>query len=278
MSDSEIFAAIVKAKEEGIPVVLATIISDRGSVPRHTGSKMLIYPDETFIGTVGGGEMEDIVFATAPELVESGKSEIIHIDLVDPARGDAGVCGGQMDIFLEPIMPEPTILVIGCGHCGQALADLANWLGYNVIVTDDRAELCTPEVIPDANGYYPVKAEKIAAEVPIHARTYIAAVTRGVPLDVAMIPELLKTPAPYIGVMGSKRRWATSVKKMKEKGISEKDLARIHAPIGLELNAETPRQIAVSIMAEIIAAQYGGTGEAMKWLGTMKEAEAEIAE
>ncbi len=275
MSDREVYTALLKAKDEGRPVVLATIIRDSGSVPRHAGSKMLIYPTGAIVGTIGGGELENRAIAAAADVIKKGQPYILHIDLTDPARGDAGVCGGQMDIFLEPIMPEPTVLVIGCGHCGQALAELAHWLGYRVIVTDDRAELCNPQIMPYADQHYAIQPGEIAEKIPIHERTYIAAVTRGLPLDIAMIPGLLKTPAPFIGVMGSRRRWAVAAKTLKEQGISKSDLARVHAPIGLELNAETPREIAVSIMAEIIAVQRGGTGRSMKWMGMPEEASTE---
>jgi xanthine dehydrogenase accessory factor len=270
--DKAVFEAILNAKAEGTPLILATIIRDQGSVPRHAGSKMVVYPDGRIEGSIGGGEMESRVIARAPDILASGQPEVIHVELSDPERGDPGVCGGQVDIFVEPIMPDPTILIVGAGHCGQALAGLASWLGYRVIVTDDRADLCNAEVIPEADAFYVVPPEAIPTQIPIHERTYIAAVTRGVPLDVKMIPGLLGSPAPFIGVMGSRRRWAVAVKKLKENGVSERDLSRIHAPIGLELNAETPHEIAVSIMAEIIAFQRGGDGSSMKWQGTPEEA------
>lgn len=257
MSEPDVFRAAVRAREAGEAAVLATVIRTQGSVPRHAGAKMLAFPDGRIIGTIGGGEMESRVIDSVPGLIATASPNLITVNLADPARGDAGVCGGQVEIFLEPIMPEPTILVIGCGHVGQALADLAHWLGYRVFVTDDRADLCSPETIPDADGYYPVPASEIATTIPIHERTYIAAVTRGVPLDVAMLPGLLRSKAAYIGVMGSRRRWATAAKQLEEAGITAEEMARVSAPIGLEIEAETPRQIAVSIMGEIIAHQRG---------------------
>jgi xanthine dehydrogenase accessory factor len=274
VSDRVILEALLAAKQAGKTAVLATIIRDKGSVPRHSGSKMLVYPDGRIVGTIGGGEMESRVIAALPDLLEGGIPAILHYDLADPARGDPGVCGGQVDIFMEPILPEPTVLVIGCGHVGQAVVELAHWLGLHVIACDDRADLCNPQATPYADEYLIVPPAEIANKVPIHQRTYIAATTRGAPLDVKILPTLIKTPAPYIGVIGSRRRWATAVRKLAEQGISEKDLERIHAPIGLELNAETPREIALSIMGEIIAAQRGGTGKTMKWMGTPEQAEA----
>jgi xanthine dehydrogenase accessory factor len=145
------------------------------------------------------------------------------------------------------------VLVIGCGHVGQAVADLAHWLGFRVVVSDDREELCNPEVIPHADEYLAVPPEEVAGQAPLHSRTYVAAVTRGVPLDVALLPALLKSPAPYIGVIGSRRRWETALKELRAQGIDDGALSRIHSPIGLELGAETPREIAVSILAQIIA-------------------------
>ncbi len=263
MFERVILEAILEAKRVGTKAVLATIIRDQGSVPRHAGSKMLVYPDGRIVGSVGGGEMENRVIAALPDLLASGVPSILHYDLAEPSRGDPGVCGGQVDIFMEPILPDPTVLVIGCGHVGQAVVELAHWVGFRVIACDDRADLCNPQATPYADEYLVIPASEVAGKAPIHARTYIASVTRGVPFDVEMLPALLKSEAPYIGVIGSRRRWYTASKELSGRGVSDADLQRVHAPIGLELNAETPREIAVSILAEIIAAQRGGTGQPM---------------
>lgn len=273
MTDRLVLEALLESKRLGNPAVLATIIRDKGSVPRHAGAKMLIFPDGRIIGTIGGGEMESRVIAGLPTLLESGLPSIMHYELADPARGDPGVCGGQVDIFMEPVLPDPTILVIGCGHVGQAVVELGHWLGFRIIACDDRADLCNPEKTPYADEYVVVPPADVAAKVTIHERTYIAVVTRGVPVDIELLPPLLEHPAPYVGVIGSRRRWATAVKRLREFGLNEDKLSRIHAPIGLELNAETPREIAVSILAEIIAAQRGGSGDAMQWMGSVAEAE-----
>lgn len=273
MSDRAIFEAVLEIKRLGQTAVLATVIRDQGSVPRHAGSKMLIYPDQRIVGTIGGGEMESRVMAAVPGLLQTGLPDILHYQLSDPAQGDPGVCGGQVDIFMEPILPEPTVLVIGCGHVGQALVELAHWLGFRVIACDDRADMCNPQAAPYADEYVVAPPAEIVRSVAIHPRTYIAAVTRGVALDVEMFPGLLASPAPYIGVIGSRRRWATAVKRLAELGVAADRLQHVHAPIGLELNAETPREIALSIMAEIIAVQRGGTGESMKWMGAPEEAD-----
>jgi xanthine dehydrogenase accessory factor len=276
LSDLQVLQAVLEAKRTGAGGVLATIIRDQGSVPRHAGTKMFVFSNGSITGTVGGGDMENRVIAHAKTMLSDSTTEVLHFELIDPTRGDPGVCGGQVDIFMEPIRPDPTVLVIGCGHCGQALADLAHWAGFRVVVSDDRADLCTPETIPNADEYLVIPAKEIASKAAIHSQTYIAAVTRGMAIDLEMLPALLETPTPYIGVMGSRRRWATAVKKLKERGISEDALKRIYAPIGIELNAESPREIAVSILAEIIAHYRGGSGQPMKWMGTPEDASASL--
>ena len=276
--DREIYEAILEAIAAGASGTLCTVVQAAGSVPRHEGTKMLVRPDGSIIGTIGGGQMEGQVITDALDALDKGKARIAHYELVDPASGDPGVCGGQLDIFLEPIVSEATLLVIGCGHVGKSLAQLAHWLGWRVAVSDDREEFCNPENIPEADIYLPMHPARIADEFQITDQTYIAAVTRSVPLDVEFVPTLLDTPAAYIGVMGSKRRWITTVKQMVEQGLDEKKLARVHAPLGLELNAETPEEIAVSIMAEIISLRNGGTNKAMKWIGSEQAAnEASLA-
>lgn len=259
-----ILRELLAAQEAGLPVALATITKARGSVPRHTGTKMLVYDDGRFLGTIGGGEVEARVVEEAQAAMDDGRSRTIPYSFVDPEQGDPGVCGGEIEVYLEPFTPPATLFVIGCGHVGQAVADLGHWLGFRVAVTDDRVELAAPEQIPHADVYLPGSIEEALAAQPITPDTFIAVVTRNVTLDREILPLLAKTPAPYIGVMGSRRRWAETKKLLLADGLSEATLARFHSPLGLELNAETPKEIAISILAEIIMLHRGGTGERMK--------------
>ncbi|MEJ2747143.1 MAG: XdhC family protein [Anaerolineae bacterium] len=268
-----ILRELLAAQEAGLPVALATITKARGSVPRHVGTKMLVYDDGRFTGTIGGGEVEARVIEEAQSALEDGRSRTIPYAFVDPAQGDPGVCGGEIELYLEPFLPPATLFVIGCGHVGQALADLGHWLGFYVVVTDDRAELASPEHVPHADVYLPGSIEEALAAQAITRRTFIALVTRNVALDRQILPLLAKTPAPYIGVMGSRRRWAETKKLLLADGLSEATLARFHSPLGLELNAETPKEIAVSVLAEIIMLHRGGTGERMKEEGRRLKAE-----
>ncbi len=252
-----VYHALAELEQENGAGALCTIIRTQGSTPRRAGSKMLVYPDGSIVGTVGGGELESRVIAEACQAMLDGKPRLLEYNMTDPERGDPGVCGGQVEVFLEPMLVKPTLVIVGAGHVGKAVAHLARWLGYRVVVSDDRPELCTPQAFPDADQYYPVNMEDIPKKLEITPSTYFVLATRGVDLDVRGLPALLETTASYIGVIGSKRRWATSKKQLLEKGISEKKLNWIHSPVGVEINAETPEEIAVSIMAEIIMLRHG---------------------
>lgn len=261
---SEIFAQLAAAQARHQPVALCTVIASQGSTPRHVGSKMLVWTDGNITGTVGGGEMENRVRHAALDALQDGQPRRISYNMADPSRGDPGVCGGQVEVFVEPILPPPLLVVIGGGHVGKAVAHLGKWLGFRVAVSDDRAEFCTPAEQPDADALYPLPMSDLPGLLPIDQHTYIVLTTRGVDVDTAGLPALLDTPAAYIGVIGSRRRWATTVKALKASGISDEDLARIHSPIGLELHAETPEEIAVSILAEILMIRNTASGQPMK--------------
>jgi xanthine dehydrogenase accessory factor len=268
-----VFEALLEAQNNGEIVALATVVSVKGSTPRHEGSKMLVRADGSIVGTVGGGAMESLAIKEALAALADGNTRMPSYTLNDLAAGDPGVCGGTVQIFIEPIGVSPTLLVIGGGHVGKALADLGKWMGYRVLLSDDREAFCNPEYAPGLDGYLVCKPAELPARVRIDAQTYVAAVTRGLPVDINLLPALLGTNAAYIGLIGSRRRWALTIQALiRERDLSEAQLARVHAPIGLELQAETPKEIAISIMAEITMVRRGGTGKMMKWMGAVEEA------
>ncbi|GAB4536903.1 MAG: XdhC/CoxI family protein [Anaerolineales bacterium] len=258
-----LYARIAQAQAQGRPVAVCTVVRTRGSTPRRSGAKMLVYADGSLYETIGGGTMESKVIAEAQQALQDGRPRLLTYRFVDPQRGDVGVCGGEMEVLVEAVMPPATVIVIGAGHVGKAVAHLAKWLGYRVLINDDRPEFCSPDFIPDADGYYPVPMSELPSQVVIHPQTYLVLTTRGVPVDVAGLPALLETPAAYIGIIGSRRRWQTTRKALLAAGLPEERLQRVVSPIGLELNAETPEEIAVSIMAQIIMQHRGGDGRPM---------------
>ena len=261
---NSIYKALSELEKNNQSASLCTVIGSEGSTPRHVGSKMLVYPDGTFIGTVGGGELESRVIKAALEALNSGEFQTLSYTMADPSRGDPGVCGGTVEGFVEPILPPATIVVIGGGHVGKAVVHLAKWLGFRVAVSDDREEFCDPESVPGADAYYPVEMGKLAENIKVTRQTYLVVTSRGSAIDAKGLPSLLESEAAYIGVIGSKRRWLTTVKALKEQGATDELISKVHSPMGLELNAETPEEIAVSIMAEILMLRDKGTGKMMK--------------
>jgi xanthine dehydrogenase accessory factor len=260
---SQLLEKLLAAQAAGQSVVLATVVKTQGSVPRHAGSKMLVYADGRIEGTIGGGEMEARVLEESLAALKEGRPRLISYSLVDPGDGDPGLCGGQVEVYIEPYRPPASLLIVGCGHVGRALAHLAAWLGFNVAATDDRQELVTAELMPQAHTLLPGSFDDALASFQVTGNTYVVLVTRNVLVDRQILPKLLPTPAPYIGVIGSRKRWLETRKLLLEDGLSETELARFHSPVGLELNAETPEEIAVSIMAEIIMWRRGGSGHPM---------------
>jgi xanthine dehydrogenase accessory factor len=224
---------------------------------------MLIYAGGRTSGTIGGGELEARVVQEALASLEDNQPRYVPYSLVDPERGDPGVCGGEVEVYVEPHLPSLTILVVGCGHVGRAVAQLASWLGLRVVVSDDREGMATPEMVPEADFYFPGSIEDTLSSFKVNITTYIIAVTRNVEIDRRVLPSLLNTEAPYIGVIGSRRRWEETRKLLMADGLSEEQISRFHSPIGLELHAETPEEIAVSILAEVIMLHRGGTGNRM---------------
>jgi xanthine dehydrogenase accessory factor len=261
---NQIYQALSDLEKNNQSAALCTVTKSEGSTPRHVGSKMLVYEDGKFIGTVGGGELESRVIKAALQTLEDGKAQTLFYTMADPARGDPGVCGGQVEVFVEPIFPAPTLVVIGAGQVGKAVVHLAKWLGFRVVVSDDRAEFCNPQSTPEADEYFPVPMADLAKSMKITKHTYLVITSRGSVVDSAGLPSLLKSEAVYIGVIGSKRRWAVTAKSLKEQGVAEELINKVHSPMGIELQAETPEEIAVSIMAEVLMVRDKGSGKQMK--------------
>jgi xanthine dehydrogenase accessory factor len=218
---------------------------------------MLVYADGSISGSVGGGELEGRTITAALESIQDGRPRRLEYDMVDPGRGDPGVCGGQVEVYVEPIIPKPTLIVVGAGHVGREVARLAHWLDFKVLVSDDREEFCDPEIIPEAEEFFPIPFEKLTDEIEITPWTYLVLTTRSVDVDVPGLPMILDSPAAYIGVIGSKRRWEITRTKLKEQGVTEEKINRVQSPMGIEIQAETPEEIAISIMAEIIRVRRG---------------------
>ncbi len=259
-----IYAKLAELERQSEAFAVATVIRAQGSVPRHNGSKMVVFGDGRIEGTIGGGDMESRVIRESLAAIADGKTRVLSYAFRDIQKGDVGVCGGEVEVYVEPVKPRSKIVIVGGGHVGKAVAHLAGWLDFRVVVSDDRPEFARPEAVPDADEHIECKLSELPERTSIDGDTYVLLTTRGVPVDLEGLPGLLSTSAAYIGVIGSRRRWEVCVEKLRASGVSDEDVARIVSPMGLELNAETPEEIAVSILAEIVMLRREGTGERMR--------------
>jgi xanthine dehydrogenase accessory factor len=244
--------AIIDVWQNNKPAALATIVRTRGTTPRQAGAKMLVYPNGAIVGTIGGGEMELRVIEAAKETLMIGQPRVLDLVLANEGHGDASTSDGQMEIFIEPLLSAPTLMIVGAGHVGAAVAQLGKLLGFYVVVIDDRPDLIAPERFLYADERIVGDLVAKVRELTLTPQTYVVLVTRAHALDAALLSALLEKPTAYIGMLGSERRAHAAREALRKAGVSESLLARLHAPIGLAIDAETPQEIAVSILAEII--------------------------
>jgi xanthine dehydrogenase accessory factor len=253
----QVYEAALEALRRGEPAAVATVIGARGSTPREVGAKMLVYADGRMVGTVGGGPLEAWVIKKAQTALAEGQSRELEYRPTDEKREAQDACGGDMRFFVEVLLPRPTLLIIGGGHIGQAVAELGALLGYRVAVLDERAEMVTPERFPQANVLLSGPLDEKLGAFPVTSQTYVVLVTPHHSLDEKALAVLAERPAAYVGLLGSHRRSQATFERARALGVPDESLARVHTPIGLGIGAETPREIAVSILAEIIAVQRG---------------------
>ncbi len=247
----DIYQELTNALMRGERAVLATIISVKGSSPRKTGTKMLVKQDGTFVSTIGGGGIELQVQKKAMEIMKTGEAEIMNFDMTGTGRDALSICGGQMDIFLEPISPLDTVYLFGAGHVSQSTASIAKMLGFRVVVIDPRSEFNNNERFPGAELIIE-NYDNAFSKINIDEYGYIIILTPGHVLDEQCLELAIGTSAKYIGMIGSKKKVKEIKERLKQKGISQQQLDSVHAPIGLAIGAESPEEIAISIMAEIV--------------------------
>jgi xanthine dehydrogenase accessory factor len=251
----EIYEQLNECTRTGKPVCLCIVIETKGAVPRHAGSKMLVYPNALTVGSVGGGQVENEAVDAALRALETGRPEILHYTLDGKAENSVGICGGDVTVYIEPISVRPVLLVLGAGHVGRSVAKFGQLLDFRVVVSDDRAELCTSEQIPGDVEFLPVPMADIPNHVAINEQTYIVGVTRGSDVDVEGLPTILEHTPAYFGLIGSLKRWGSTKRALLDKGVPRERIDLIKSPIGIDIEAETPDEIAISILAEVIAAR-----------------------
>jgi len=250
---ADIYEEIVRIKQEGDVAALATIVWVKGSTPRAEGSKMLVKSDGSILGSVGGGCLEADVWQTAMKVIEEETPKVLNFDLTGREDTPEGlICGGTMQVFVEPILPQPIIYLFGAGHVSFAVSRIAGMTGFRVAVIDDRPAYASAERFPDASDFYVEDPTTMVPKLNINKVSYLVIACRGHLEDQQVLAEAVKTPAAYIGLIGSKKKVKTIFSNLQAEGIPKEALDRVHAPIGVPIATETPEEIAVSIMAEII--------------------------
>ena len=253
------YEEIMKILSEGKSAAVATIIGTKGSTPREMGAKMLIREDGEILGSVGGGCMEAEVWQEAMKAIQEEKPRTVHLDLTGKEAEESGmICGGIMDIYIEPIVPPPRVFIFGGGHISLFVARMSARVGFQVVVVDDRPQFANKERFPEAQE---VVAEEFPLALPklkVNKSSYLVIVTRGHACDQEVLEWAVETGARYIGMIGSRRKIQTVYKNMEEKGVAPEKFKRVHAPVGLDIGAVTPEEIAVAIVAEMIQERRKG--------------------
>lgn len=250
----DVFEELVRLRKLGRKCALATIVEVGGSIPSFQSAKLLVREDGSMVGTVGGGCVEAQVFTAAREAMETGRPKLLNFNLGQDVAYESGlICGGQVDIFVEPILPQPRALIFGAGHISKSLSKVASLAGFATCVVDDRESYANRERFPDADEVLAGEYEAVFPGLAVNEVSYVIIVTRGHRDDLRVLRLAAVTAARYVAMIGSQRKVISVVKELEKEGVPREALERIHAPMGLEIGAVTPEEIAVSVVAEMIA-------------------------
>ena len=250
----DVYEEIILLRREGRSCALASIVNTVGSIPGSASAKMLVRDDGSIVGTIGGGAAELEVIQIAREVIEREKPQSISFNLTKRPGIDAGmVCGGSLDIFVEPVVPSPTLYVFGAGHCALATYRAARSVGFEVVIVDDREAFANRERFPDAKAIIVAELDVAVLQLAPNPASYIVSLTPGHMTDMRVLRWSLGTQARYIGMMGSRRKVTGIFQELQKEGVPPESFARVHAPIGLDIGADNPEEIAISIVAELVA-------------------------
>ncbi|HZP34200.1 MAG TPA: XdhC/CoxI family protein [Candidatus Acidoferrales bacterium] len=253
----DLFEEVLRLRREGKRAVMATIVHTNGSIPSFESSRMLIREDGSIMGTIGGGCVEAEVWAAAKDVLKAEAPRKMTFNLNNEASYDNGlICGGTLEVFVEPILPQPILYIFGGGHVSIAVANAAHTAGFAIGVIDDREQFANRERFPMAREVY-TSYEEAFEKLQPNASTYILIVTRGHRDDMRVLAWAVKTNARYLGMIGSKRKVLSVYQALEREGFAPELFDRVHAPVGVEIGALTPEEIAISISAELIAVRRG---------------------
>lgn len=272
-----IYEEIVKLQREGRRGAVATIVNSRGSIPSFQSAKMLVRDDGSIAGTIGGGCVEAEVWQAAREVMTQERPRTVRFDLNQNPKDDTGlVCGGTLEIFIEPVLPSSLLYIFGAGHVALELFKATRNLGFDCIVADDRDAYANVERFPGAAQIVARDFDEAFKELAPTESSYIVIATRGHRDDMRVLRWAVQTPAHYIGMIGSKRKVITIFRELTREGLKPELFDRVHSPVGLDIGAVTPEEIAVSIAAELIAIRRHAERAVphMSWFQSRELAEA----
>ncbi len=250
----DLYDEIVRLRRAGQKCAVATIVQVNGSIPSYESAKMLVREDGSMMGTVGGGCVEADVWTAAREVIETEKPRHLNFSLSQDAAYDEGlICGGQLNIFVEPVIPQPRALIFGGGHVSKSISKVATLAGFATSVIDNREAFANAERFPEAEATYAEEYEEVFPKLTVNGSTYLVIVTRGHRDDMRVLRWAVTTPARYVAMIGSKRKTISVVKELEKDGIPREAFDKVFAPMGFEIGAETPEEIAISVVAEMIA-------------------------
>ena len=249
----DVYEELVDLRRSGQKCAVATIVEVEGSIPSFQSAKMLIREDGSMVGTIGGGCTEAEVWQAARDVMESEKPRMLEFNLGQDAAYDNGlICGGQLNVYVEPVLPVPRALIFGAGHISKSLSKVATLAGFATTVIDNRETYANRERFPEAAKVIADEYEDVFPQLAPNDATYVIIVTRGHRDDMRVLRWAISQPLRYIGMIGSKRKTIEVAKHLRKEGADPADLSRIHAPMGLDIGAVTPEEIAVSVVAEMI--------------------------
>jgi xanthine dehydrogenase accessory factor len=250
----DVYDEIVRLRKLGQKSALATIVQVNGSIPSYESAKLLVREDGSMMGTIGGGCVEAEVWTAAREVIETEKPRHLTFSLGQDAAYDNGlICGGQLNIFVEPVVPQPRAFIFGGGHVSKSISKVANLAGFSTSIIDDREAFANRERFPEAEETYADEYESVFPKLSVTSSTYLIIVTRGHRDDMRVLRWAITTPARYIAMIGSKRKTISVIRELEKEGFSRELFEKIFAPMGLEIGAESPEEIAISVVAEMIA-------------------------
>jgi xanthine dehydrogenase accessory factor len=254
----DVLAALTRALERGEMAALVTIVAAHGSTPQRVGAKMLVFPDGRTVGTIGGGCYENDAFWKAREALKTRRARLVHYELSDDLAEESGlICGGQMDVFIEPIEPAPRLYIIGAGHVGYQLGQIAPTVGFRLHIVDDRQKFANHERFCAADEVIVEDVAEWARGAAIPESAFVVVLTRGHRQDFDVLRALADRTFRYVGLIGSRAKVARLTDALLADGVSPDWLRQLHAPIGFDIGAVSPEEIAVAILAELIAVRRG---------------------